>query len=130
MSSAVLKMEFNPESIKQDLARLAEKSPEFALEVMVERAHLIVAVAQIYVRVDTGSLRDSGRVERGGKGEAWRRVRVRFGGYVTNPKTGKRVNYAQYVEKKYPFLKPALEEVFPTIAGMIEQRVVEGLSRA
>jgi hypothetical protein len=86
-------------------------------------------LAQIYVPVDTGSLRDSIRVERGGEGEKWRRVRIRAGGYATNPKTGKLVNYAGIVEVKYPYMRPAFDEVEPTIADMIRARVVEGCSK-
>jgi hypothetical protein len=56
-----------------------------------------------------------------------------MGGYVTNPKTGRLVDYAQnqefgtrYVAAKL-FLTQAIQEVQPTIAGMIEAKVVEGI---
>ena len=112
-------------TVKQDLATLPEKMLEFAFEVMMQQAELMKGLAQIYVRVDTGSLRDSIRVERGGESEAWRRVRVRAGGYITNPKTGRLVNYAGVVESKYPFMRPAFEEVRHTIGEMIRANVVE-----
>jgi len=121
-------LDFADPNIKQKLAELPEKMLEYAYQVIMEQAHLIVGLAQVYVPVDTGSLRDSIRVERGGEGKHWRQVKVRAGGYVTNPKTGNRVNYALYVETRYPFLQPAVEEVKPTIAGMIESRVVAAVS--
>lgn len=111
---------------KTDLAVLPEKMLEYAFEVLLQQAELMKGLAQVYVPVDTGSLRDSIRVERGGEGEAWRRVRVRAGGYVTNPKTGRLVNYAGIVEAKYPYMRPAFEEIKVTIAEMIRARVVEG----
>jgi hypothetical protein len=114
--------------VKEDIARLPEKMLEFAFEVLLQQAELMKGLAQVYVPVDTGSLRDSIRVERGGEGEAWRRVRVRSGGYVTNPKTGRLVNYAAIVEAKYPYMRPAFDEVKATIAEMIKARVVEGVS--
>lgn len=114
---------------KEDIARLPEKMLEYAFEVLLQQAELMKGLAQVYVPVDTGSLRDSIRIERGGEGENWRRVRIRAGGYVTNPKTGKLVNYAGIVEMKYPYMRPAFEEVEPTIATMIKARVVEGCSK-
>lgn len=120
-----IKYDLTSGTVKEDIARLPEKMLEFAFEVLLKQAELMKGLAQVYVRVDTGSLRDSIRVERGGESEAWRRVRVRAGGYVTNPKTGKLVNYAGVVEAKYPYMRPAFEEVKATIAEMIKARVVE-----
>lgn len=119
----------NVEALKQDLADLPEKMVEWAEEVLLDRAYLILGLAQVNVRVDTGSLRDSGRIERGGRGKRWRRVRVRFGGYVTNPRTGKLVNYAAIVEGKYPYLRPAYESVKDDIAFLIARKVVENAQR-
>jgi 2C-methyl-D-erythritol 2,4-cyclodiphosphate synthase len=47
---------------------------------------------------------------------------------VTNPKTGRLVNYAAIVEAKYPYMRPAFDEVKATIAEMIKARVVEGVT--
>jgi hypothetical protein len=118
-------------NVKEKLATLPEKMLEYAYEVIMEQAHLIVGLAQIYVPVETGSLRDSIRVERGGLGQHWREVRVRAGGYVVNPKTGRLVNYAVYQEfgTRYIygsyFLTRAVEEVKPTIRDMIQAGVLE-----
>ncbi len=97
---------------------------EYAFEVLLAQAELMKGIAQVYVPMDTGSLRDSIRVERGGESKNWRRVRVRAGGYVTNPKTGRLVDYAAIVEQRYGFMRAAWIEVEPTIADMIKANVV------
>lgn len=112
-------------TIKEDLAKLPEKMLEGAFEAINEAADLIVGLAQVNVRVDTGSLRDSIRKERGGIGLRWRMMRVRAGGYVTNPKTRQLVNYATVIEQRYPFLRPAVANVYPQIRTMIENKVME-----
>lgn len=114
--------------LKQSLADLPEKMLESSFEEIMQAAHLILGLAQVRVRVDTGSCRDSGRVERGGEGARWRRVRVRFGGYVVNPKTGRLVDYAAILESKYPYLKPAADQVRPNIGALIQRRVVKECS--
>jgi hypothetical protein len=124
-------LDLDDPNIKEKLAVLPEKMLDFAFEVLLEQAHLIVGLAQVYVPVDTGSLRDSIRVERGGEGLRWREVRVRAGSYVTNPETGKLVDYARYQEEgtRYIYgsfyLARAVEEVKPTIVEMIKANVVE-----
>jgi hypothetical protein len=113
-------------NIKEKLAVLPEKMADAAFEILMNQAHLIVALAQVYCPVDTGSLRDSIRVERGGAGLRWREVRVRAGGYVTNPKTGRKVDYAWYVENyTQPFLSPAIAEVRPTITELLKNTLLE-----
>ena len=124
MANAVTLDIFDP-NIKDKLAVLPEKMADYAEEVLLDQARLIVGLAQIYCPVDTGSLRDSIRIERGGQGLHWREVRVRAGGYITNPDTNKIVNYAAYVENRTPFLRPAVEEVKPTIQAMLENNLLE-----
>ena len=119
----------NP-AIKADLNIIPEKMLEGAFEAIMDVAYLMKGLAQVYVLVDTGSLRDSIRVERGGKGMRWRQVRVRAGGYVTNPKTGRLVDYARYVEEKCQFMRRALDEVRGQGNVIIERKVnsrVKGL---
>jgi len=120
-----LRFDFNQGTLKQDLARLPEKMLDAAFAELMQQAYLMLGIAQVNVRVDTGSLRDSGRVERGGEGERWRRVRVRFGGYVVNPLTGKLVDYAVHVERKYPFMKPAWNQIKGNVDSLIKRAVVE-----
>lgn len=122
--------DMNDPAIKARLAELPEKMVEYAFEVLMKQAELIKGLAQIYVPVETGALRDSIRIERGGQGKGWRQIRIRAGGYVTNPNTGKLVNYAQYQEFGTRYIPPkyyitmAMEEVRPTIAPMIQVGVV------
>lgn len=97
-------------TIKMQIAQIPDKLLEGAEQAVIETAQLVLGLAQIYVRVETGSLRDSGRIERGGQGTHWRTVRVRFGGYVVNPKTGKLVDYATHIERRYPYLSKAAQE--------------------
>jgi hypothetical protein len=120
-----IKYDLSDTYVKEKLANLPEKMLEWAEEVLLKQAELMKGYAQVYVPVDTGSLRDSIRVERGGESLHWRQIKVRAGGYVTNPKTGKLVNYAAIIEAKYPFMRPAFEEVKPIIAEMIETEVVQ-----
>jgi HK97 gp10 family phage protein len=118
-------------AVKTKIATLPDKMLEYAFETLLKQAELIKGLAQIYVPVDTGALRDSIRIERGGEGKQWRQVSIRAGGYVTNPKTGRKVDYAGFQEfgTRYIngqlFLTRAVEEVQPTIAEMIKANVVE-----
>jgi HK97 gp10 family phage protein len=124
-------LSINIDVTKMSLATIPEKMLDYAFEVLLAQAHLMVGLAQVYAPVDTGSLRDSVRVERGGEGKQWRQVRVRAGGYITNPETGKLVNYSNFVEfgtsrmGAQPFMRPAWEEVKPTILDMLKNGVVE-----
>lgn len=80
--------------------------------------------------VDTGSYRDSVRVERTAPTrENHRMVRVRAGGYVTNPKTGRKVDYAGYLEAKYHCGENAYNQVKGNIASLIQRRVVEACNK-
>jgi hypothetical protein len=127
-------LDFTDPNIKEKLATLPEKMLDWAEETLIQQAHLIVGLAQVYCPVDTGSLRDSIRVERGGHSLHWREVKVRAGGYITNPNTGRRVDYAVYQEygTRYIygnlFLTRAVEEVKPTIAEMIKENVAEKIN--
>ena len=120
-----INLDLNDPTVKVKLATLPEKMLDWGEEVLMAQAHLMVGHAQIAVDVDTGSLRDSGRVERGGRGEHWRQVTVRFGGYVVNPKTQRLVDYARIVEVKHPFMAPAFEMVRPQIEEMLRNLLVE-----
>lgn len=111
----------NLKTAVHDLNGLPDKLLEGALQAILEQAELIKGFAQVNVRVETGSLRDSGRVERGGKGARWAKVSVRFGGYVTNPKTGRLVDYARIIEDHYPYLRPAVDAVRPQTADVIRR---------
>lgn len=126
-----IKLDLMDTTVKEKLATLPEKMLEYAFEVLLKQAELMRDLAKVYCPVETGSLRDSIRVERGGEGLHWRQVKVRAGGYITNPITGNRVNYAIYQEygTRYVsaqlFMTTAYNEVQPTIASMIQANVAE-----
>jgi hypothetical protein len=113
-------------TVKRDIAEIPNKMLEGAFEAINEVADLMVGFAQIYVRVDTGSLRDSIRKERVAPAfHNHRMVRVRAGGYVTNPRTGRLVDYAVVVEQKYPYMKPAWHQVKGQVADIIRRKCLE-----
>jgi len=113
--------------IKAKLATLPEKMLDYAQQVLSTQCDLIVGIAKVEVLVETGALRDSIRKERGGEGLRWRQYKVRAGGYVVNPKTGRLVDYAGHVEHKYPFLRFAVDQVKPTIEMMLNSGMVEAV---
>jgi len=110
--------------IKQDLELLPERIMDIAWEVIIQKVTLAKGLAQVNVLVDTGSLRDSIRVERGGEGKNWRQIKLRAGGYITNPKTGRLVDYAIFVEEKHPFLRPAILEAFSDYGRETDANVI------
>jgi len=129
MSTIDLTEDFEKGTLKIALAELPEKMLDAAYAELDQQAELMKGYAQIYVRVDTGSLRDSIRKERGGIGKNWRVVRVRAGGYVTNPRTNRIVRYASIVESKYPFMRPAWQAVCKDIEALIKRAVVAKVSK-
>ena len=114
--------------MKAKIAELPEKMLEYADQVLSSQCDLIVGLAKVSAPVDTGSYRDSIRKERGGIGKAWREYRVRAGGYVTNPRTGRKVDYAVYLEIRYRVIGNAVDSVKPTLKEMITSKVVESCS--
>ena len=110
------------------LAELQENMADWAFEALLEQAEVMKGYWQIFINVDTGSARDSIRVERGGEGKFWKQVKVRGGGYVVNPKTGRLVDYMWILEERYGAGRAAFEQVKPTIAMMIENKVVDRIT--
>lgn len=113
--------------IKAQIAEIPEKLLDGAEESTIETAHLVLGLAQVYVNVDTGALRDSGRIERGGVGKNYREIRVRFGGYTVNPKTKKLVDYAVYIENRYHFLARAIQQANPEMLALINRICMHNL---
>ena len=103
------------------IAQIPDKLLEGAEQAIMETANLVLGLAQVYVNVDTGALRDSGRIERGGEGLTWKEVKVRFGGYATNPRTGKLVDYAMYVERRYHYLQRAVNDANPEMLALVNR---------
>lgn len=106
----------NLDDYRTHLARTMPKAFEAsALEALNKTADDARDRAKELVPIDTGSLKKSIRKER----HAWPAgnityVGIRAGGYITNPKTGRKVDYARYVEygtsrqRPQPYLRPAL----------------------
>ena len=101
-------------TVEADLAKLVGEMKDETLAFLLEKAVNMVQVAQSLCPVDTGSLRDSIRVEQHPD-----KIVVKAGGLVVNPKTGRVVDYATIVENTQPFMMPAW--------GFIEQGIVEEL---
>ena len=101
------------------LSRVADKMIERAFEIAVAQAKVMQGYAQVLVRVVTGSLRDSIRIEVPVIVDNKRSVSVRAGGYVTNPKTGRLVDYAWIIEARYPFMAPAFGMIEGTMEAML-----------
>lgn len=106
----------NLDNYRTYLARNMPKAfEESAIEALNKTADDARDRAKELVAVDTGSLKKSIRKER----HAWPSGKItytgiRAGGYIVNPKTGRKVNYAKYVEygtsrqRPQPFMRPAL----------------------
>jgi hypothetical protein len=113
--------------IKMQIAQIPERLLEGAEEAVIETAQLVLGLAQIYVNVDTGALRDSGRIERGGEGLNWKEVKVRFGGYTVNPRTKKLVDYAVHVENRYHYLARAVQDANPEMLATVNRICLHNL---
>ena len=112
-------------SLKEYIGTLDRNIEEISMQVLEQVCQLIVGYAKILVPVDTGSLRDSIRMERGGIGMDWAEYRVRAGGYIINPKSGKLVNYAAAVEFWAHYMEGAIREAEPELQMLWESRLVE-----
>lgn len=102
------------------LGQIPEVARKAGLQALDEAADFMKMMAKNYVRVDTGTLRNSIRKHR-----THNRVQVIAGGrsYV-NPKTTKPCNYAALIEFKYPYMRPAYESVKPDLIRKIRENVI------
>lgn len=109
-------IELQAKRVRIQLQRLVEKVDPELLEALIEGAKFIKIMAKGYVRVKTGSCQKSIRVER----QPPTTVRVRAGGYITNPETGRKVDYAGHLEKRYPYMKPAWTHGQPFVSRQVD----------
>ena len=93
-----------------DFEALKRRLIDAAFEALVIQCYLIVGLAQIYVNVDTGKLRDTIRLQIDYETKA---VTVLAGGLYG-------VDYASIVEARYGYMARAVAEVQPTIAAIME----------
>jgi len=109
-------------TLEQILAELPDKMMQAGLEAIDEGADFMRDMARILVLKDTRSLEKSIRKQRKAN-----TVIVRAGGYITNPKTGKLVNYAHWQEMMSPYMRPAFQMVRKFIRDKIKQNVTEAI---
>ena len=116
--------------LEDKLSNLDEKLSRALEEALEEIAEKIRDDAKSFAPVDTGSLRKSIRVER--EGELQFSV-VAGGGGVINPRTGREVDYAGYVEfgtsrmSPQPYMQPALEKNRDEILKIVKRKILEVL---
>lgn len=102
--------------LAQQLNGLPEKLKLEALAILKESAETIAIHAQGLVKVRTGNLKSTIRVEQTGANT----YTVKAGG-ATAP-------YAVIVEEKYPFISPAVELVKPSIEAKLKTVIQEKLN--
>lgn len=115
--------------VVQHLSEVPDKLLEGGEEALVETAHLMVGYIQVTARVDTGSYRDSARMERVPARAAQRVIRVRVGGYVVNPKTRRLVDYATFLERRYRTVENAWEQVRGQVEAIIRRKCMAQLKQ-
>ena len=114
--------------LEDKLSNLDEKLGKALDEALNEIAEKIWDDAKGFAPVDTGSLRKSIRVEKKGKLEV---QVIAGGGGVINPRTGREVDYAGYVEfgtsrmSPQPYMQPALEKNRDEILRVVKEKVLE-----
>jgi len=114
--------------LEEKLSNLEEKLSRALNEALEEIAEKISDDAKNFAPVDTGALRKSIRTEKKGKLQV---SVVAGGGGVINPKTGREVDYAGYVEfgtsrmAPQPYMQPALEKNKDEILQIVKEKVLE-----
>lgn len=127
-------MEFKVELLGGDrlIARLGRASNRIGSETVEglnQVADRIVEDAKAAVRVDTGSLQKSIRKQHHVSQGHIHTIGVSAGGYTVNPKTGRIVDYARYLEygtsrmPPRPYMTPALEQNGPFLVLVLRDRL-------
>ena len=127
-------MEIEVELLGADrlIARLGRASHSIdprTVEGLIHVADNIAQDARATVRVDTGSLQRSIRTQHHVSRGHIHSVAVTAGGYVTNPKTGRIVDYAHHLEygtsktSAYPFMRISLERNRPLLMEVLKDRL-------
>ena len=128
MSSNAVRIELKLEGIEQFERYVLKIIPNgisnAADEALTETAEEARDIAKSLVAVDTGSLQKSIRIEKIARPAGnIKYVGIRAGGYIINPKTGRYVDYATYIEygnsRTYPrpFMRPALNRAMRNLSG-------------
>ena len=111
------------------LGRANDKIDSETVDGLSQVADRIIEDAKATVRVDTGSLQKSIRKQHHVSHGHIHSIGVSAGGYIVNPKTGRLVDYARYLEygtsrmPAYPFIAPALERNRPFLVLVLRDRL-------
>jgi len=114
--------------LEEKLSNLDVKLSRALDEALKEIAEKIRDDAKGFVPVDTGALKKSIRIEKKGKLQV---SIVAGGGGVINPRTGREVDYASFVEfgtsrmSPQPYMQPALEKNRDEILRIVKEKVLE-----
>ena len=118
-----LTQHFNDGTLAVYLSTLPDKMKEAGVRVLDRSTDHIVDLAKQIVRKDTWTLHSTIRKVRIGETG----FLVTAGGQEVNPKTGKPCHYAAAVERKYPYMRPAVDMIKPTIATEMEMEVMKSI---
>jgi len=111
------------------LERASDRIDSETVEGLNQVADRIVEDAKATVRVDTGSLQKSIRKQHHVSQGHIHSIGVSAGGYIVNPKTGRLVDYARYLEygtsrmPPRPYMTPALEQNRPFLVLVLRDRL-------
>ena len=111
------------------LGRASDRIDSETVEGLNQVADRIVEDTKATVRVDTGSLQKSIRKQHHLSQGHVHSIGVSAGGYIVNPKTGRIVNYARYLEygtsrmPPHPYMTPALEQNRPFLVLVLRDRL-------
>jgi len=116
---------WNRGTVSSEISALPLKMLESSGEVLFNICSEIVALAKAYCPVDTGALQMSIRMQIIEKADSKIAFSVTAGENIINPKTGREVDYAVFVEAKQPFMKPALDIVLGSAQERIKNAILE-----
>lgn len=125
---------YGHEQLMADLAKVEGTIDTAIVKGLDDVAEKIKDDAKTICPVDTGSLQKSIRRQKHATPEGHvHSVSVSAGGYITNPKTGRKVDYAAHVElgtsktPPKPFMQPALEKNREEIRRILTKKLLEAL---
>jgi hypothetical protein len=105
----------NIQTVINTLEMLPEKLNSEILNIILDQIALIVALAQVNCRVDTGTLQNTIHAEITLNNNEIKQVTIKAGGPAAP--------YAPIIEAKYPFLYPAIEQVKPSLDEQLQTKI-------
>ena len=113
-------------SILMDLKELGQDVCEAGLSALEDGAKIVVEDAKSRVPVETGTLRDSIKYKKIGKGQ---KIRIVADAYKKN-KDGKKVYYGRLVEFSPKINKPFMYPALDAHRGEIRQNIIDAIREA